>query len=180
MSLHALGPACKRTWFPSHATSCSRGAHRQMVSCAVTEEDRRHMRHALDLARRAEGKTHPNPAVGCVILKGQQAGLPSCWLRLVSMAPRRCQAPPTTCLHGLCIMQGAPGRRLTHTRPGMGRLWARGSTRRQACRMQRCTRCGPPGRMRRARRPTSAWSPATTLAARRPAAAPWSRPASSG
>ena len=27
------------------------------------------MRQALDLARRALGKTHPNPAVGCVIVR---------------------------------------------------------------------------------------------------------------
>ena len=36
---------------------------------AVTEEDRKYMRQALDLAKRALGKTHPNPAVGCVIVK---------------------------------------------------------------------------------------------------------------
>jgi diaminohydroxyphosphoribosylaminopyrimidine deaminase/5-amino-6-(5-phosphoribosylamino)uracil reductase len=45
-----------------------------MVTSAITDEDRRHMRHALDLARRAEGQTFPNPAVGCVIIKDQQAG----------------------------------------------------------------------------------------------------------
>ncbi|GIL71497.1 hypothetical protein Vretifemale_2046 [Volvox reticuliferus] len=35
----------------------------------VTDEDRGYIRHALKLAKRAEGKTFPNPAVGCVIVK---------------------------------------------------------------------------------------------------------------
>ena len=39
------------------------------ISCAVSQEDRQYMQHALDLAARGLGKTHPNPAVGCVILK---------------------------------------------------------------------------------------------------------------
>ncbi|EIE27533.1 hypothetical protein COCSUDRAFT_11631 [Coccomyxa subellipsoidea C-169] len=39
------------------------------TSCAISQEDRQHMRHALELAARGLGKTHPNPAVGCVILK---------------------------------------------------------------------------------------------------------------
>ena len=34
----------------------------------VTAADEQHMRRALDLARRGAGHTHPNPAVGCVIL----------------------------------------------------------------------------------------------------------------
>lgn len=41
----------------------------------VTETDQAHMRRALELARTAEGKTHPNPAVGCVItLDGEVVG----------------------------------------------------------------------------------------------------------
>lgn len=36
---------------------------------AVTETDRAYMRQALDLARRALGQTHPNPAVGCVLVR---------------------------------------------------------------------------------------------------------------
>lgn len=32
------------------------------------EDDRRHMAHALDLARAQLGRTSPNPAVGCVIV----------------------------------------------------------------------------------------------------------------
>lgn len=39
------------------------------VSCNISQEDRKHMQHALELAKRGLGKTHPNPAVGCVILK---------------------------------------------------------------------------------------------------------------
>jgi len=35
----------------------------------VTETDRAYIRQALDLARRALGQTHPNPAVGCVLVK---------------------------------------------------------------------------------------------------------------
>lgn len=38
-------------------------------SNAVTSADRDYMRHALELARRGLGKTYPNPAVGCVIVK---------------------------------------------------------------------------------------------------------------
>lgn len=34
----------------------------------VTSADAAYMRRALDLARRAAGQTHPNPAVGCVIV----------------------------------------------------------------------------------------------------------------
>lgn len=44
------------------------------VSHDVSEEDRRHMRQALDLAKRGQGKTYPNPAVGCVIVKGSKVG----------------------------------------------------------------------------------------------------------
>ena len=36
---------------------------------APQNEDERYMRHALDLARRAEGRTAPNPAVGAVIVQ---------------------------------------------------------------------------------------------------------------
>jgi len=34
-----------------------------------TEEDRQYMQQAIELARTAEGKTFPNPIVGCVIVK---------------------------------------------------------------------------------------------------------------
>ncbi|WIA18045.1 hypothetical protein OEZ85_009527 [Tetradesmus obliquus] len=39
---------------------------------AVSQEDRAYMLQALELAKRALGKTHPNPAVGCVIVKDGQ------------------------------------------------------------------------------------------------------------
>eukprot|EP00878_Enallax_costatus_P009259 GHUV01009677.1.p1 GENE.GHUV01009677.1~~GHUV01009677.1.p1 ORF type:complete len:202 (+),score=52.14 GHUV01009677.1:150-755(+) len=52
----------------------------QVVRCtstvsgaAVTQEDRQYIRQALELAKRALGKTYPNPAVGCVIVKDGQA-----------------------------------------------------------------------------------------------------------
>ncbi|KAL0023756.1 hypothetical protein WJX77_001514 [Trebouxia sp. C0004] len=35
----------------------------------VSPQDRQHMQHALSLAKKALGKTFPNPAVGCVIVK---------------------------------------------------------------------------------------------------------------
>lgn len=35
----------------------------------VSEADRQFMRRALELAARGVGKTDPNPAVGCVIVK---------------------------------------------------------------------------------------------------------------
>eukprot|EP00200_Dunaliella_tertiolecta_P006447 CAMPEP_0202340772 /NCGR_PEP_ID=MMETSP1126-20121109/2072_1 /ASSEMBLY_ACC=CAM_ASM_000457 /TAXON_ID=3047 /ORGANISM="Dunaliella tertiolecta, Strain CCMP1320" /LENGTH=215 /DNA_ID=CAMNT_0048931533 /DNA_START=56 /DNA_END=703 /DNA_ORIENTATION=+ len=38
-------------------------------SSNICDEDRSYMRHALDLARRGLGHTHPNPAVGCVLVK---------------------------------------------------------------------------------------------------------------
>ncbi|MDF1721362.1 MAG: bifunctional diaminohydroxyphosphoribosylaminopyrimidine deaminase/5-amino-6-(5-phosphoribosylamino)uracil reductase RibD [Minwuia sp.] len=34
-------------------------------------EDRQHMHHALRLARRGLGRTAPNPAVGCILVKGR-------------------------------------------------------------------------------------------------------------
>lgn len=39
---------------------------------AVVDLDRQYMQQALELAKRAEGQTHPNPAVGCVIVKDGQ------------------------------------------------------------------------------------------------------------
>jgi diaminohydroxyphosphoribosylaminopyrimidine deaminase / 5-amino-6-(5-phosphoribosylamino)uracil reductase len=38
----------------------------------VNEADKAYMARALELARIAEGKTHPNPAVGCVIANGDK------------------------------------------------------------------------------------------------------------
>lgn len=38
------------------------------ASSASSADDARHMRRAVELASTALGKTHPNPAVGCVIL----------------------------------------------------------------------------------------------------------------
>lgn len=38
----------------------------------VTEADQAHMGRALELARTAKGKTHPNPAVGCVVTNGEE------------------------------------------------------------------------------------------------------------
>ena len=35
----------------------------------VTSMDEQYMAHALTLAKRALGRTHPNPAVGCVLLR---------------------------------------------------------------------------------------------------------------
>jgi len=40
---------------------------------AVTSGDRAHMRRAIELATRGLGRTAPNPAVGCVIVKDGQA-----------------------------------------------------------------------------------------------------------
>ncbi|GLC39736.1 hypothetical protein PLESTB_001957100 [Pleodorina starrii] len=42
---------------------------RNSLRGAVTDEDRAYMRRALELAKKAEGKTFPNPAVGCVVVK---------------------------------------------------------------------------------------------------------------
>ncbi|KFM27916.1 Riboflavin biosynthesis protein RibD [Auxenochlorella protothecoides] len=40
----------------------------------VTSADREYMRLALDLASRGVGQTHPNPAVGCVLVRDSPAG----------------------------------------------------------------------------------------------------------
>lgn len=44
----------------------------QSMTNNVTESDRGYMARALELARTAEGKTHPNPAVGCVVTNGAE------------------------------------------------------------------------------------------------------------
>lgn len=49
--------------------------HVMRATCAISSDDRQHMRHALELAKRGLGKTHPNPAVGCVILKDGKVSL---------------------------------------------------------------------------------------------------------
>ena len=48
--------------------------HVMRPTCAISSDDRQHMRHALELAKKGLGKTHPNPAVGCVILKDGKVG----------------------------------------------------------------------------------------------------------
>lgn len=75
--MRVLKPSQGCTWASRCQPQSNNYRHRQPMkpACSITEDDRQHMRHALDLARRGEGKTHPNPAVGCVILKGQQARL---------------------------------------------------------------------------------------------------------
>lgn len=40
----------------------------------MTDQDRAYILKALELAKRAQGKTHPNPAVGCVIVKDGKVG----------------------------------------------------------------------------------------------------------
>lgn len=47
---------------------CSARAASQEVQ-EVTQQDRQYMQHALTLARKGLGKTFPNPAVGCLIVK---------------------------------------------------------------------------------------------------------------
>lgn len=55
------------------------------LAAAVTDDDRAYMRRALQLAGTALGRTAPNPAVGCVVVRGgevvgegyhPQAGMP--------------------------------------------------------------------------------------------------------
>ena len=70
MAWQAQAPGCSFSQVAHHRSR----VQRLVVTSAITDEDRRHMRHALDLARRAEGQTFPNPAVGCVIIKDRQAG----------------------------------------------------------------------------------------------------------
>ena len=49
----------------------------KLVVCAISEEDRHYMQSALNLARRGLGKTAPNPAVGCIILRDGQVNCTS-------------------------------------------------------------------------------------------------------
>lgn len=53
--------------FPSTAGSLLRKQNLRSSS-NVTEQDRFWMRHALQLALQARGRTRPNPCVGCVIV----------------------------------------------------------------------------------------------------------------
>lgn len=64
----------------------------------VNSEDLRHMRRALDLAKKAEGCTSPNPLVGAVIVKDgtvvgegyhQKAGTPHAEVHALAMAGER-------------------------------------------------------------------------------------------
>ncbi|KAB0669329.1 bifunctional diaminohydroxyphosphoribosylaminopyrimidine deaminase/5-amino-6-(5-phosphoribosylamino)uracil reductase RibD [Oryzomonas sagensis] len=61
----------------------------------MSEQDQRHMKRALALARKGVGKTSPNPAVGCVVVKDgrvvgegwhRKAGLPHAEVNALSMA----------------------------------------------------------------------------------------------
>lgn len=56
--------------------AASRGRSAPRPCAAVSDADRAHMRRALALARRGLGATHPNPAVGCVVVdeKGEVVG----------------------------------------------------------------------------------------------------------
>ena len=42
------------------------------MSVALSDQDRRHLRRALDLAEQGRGRVSPNPVVGCVIARGPQ------------------------------------------------------------------------------------------------------------
>lgn len=68
-NLFALGPRARDT---VHGSMSVR--HIMRPTCSISSDDRKHMRHALDLAKRGLGKTHPNPAVGCVILNHGKVG----------------------------------------------------------------------------------------------------------
>ncbi len=50
-------------------SACITNASADVDPSAVSPADREYMRQALDLARRGLGKTYPNPAVGCIIVK---------------------------------------------------------------------------------------------------------------
>ena len=66
--------------------TCTRHTITASAEEKITSDDRRYMQEALDLAKRAISQTHPNPAVGALILDAQgtvvgrgyhpQAGLP--------------------------------------------------------------------------------------------------------
>ncbi|KAK9802064.1 hypothetical protein WJX73_009791 [Symbiochloris irregularis] len=64
---------------PSLRAQKAPGAARRPARCrsgnaaralVATDHDRAYMRQALDLAKKALGQTEPNPAVGCVIVRG--------------------------------------------------------------------------------------------------------------
>lgn len=39
---------------------------------ALSEDDRRHLQRAVELGRRGWGRVHPNPMVGCVLVRGRE------------------------------------------------------------------------------------------------------------
>lgn len=145
-------------------------------AAAVSEADRNYMREALELAKRGLGHTHPNPAVGCVLVKDGQvggcwspmsaalAGCSSCAVHVAGYLGTSCGTSQThaccTCMWHICF----------HSR-----WWAEASTQRQACLMLRCTRCGEQATQPRAPPHTSPWSRVTIMGAHRPAAARWCR-----
>lgn len=56
----------------THASTCPGSIVMSSITTplgSVTDQDRAYVRQAIDLAARALGQTHPNPAVGCVIVK---------------------------------------------------------------------------------------------------------------
>ncbi|QEM67905.1 bifunctional diaminohydroxyphosphoribosylaminopyrimidine deaminase/5-amino-6-(5-phosphoribosylamino)uracil reductase RibD [Geobacter sp. FeAm09] len=66
----------------------------------MSEQDQRHMKRALTLARKGIGKTSPNPAVGCVVVKDgrvvgegwhQKAGQPHAEVNALAMAGAEAQ-----------------------------------------------------------------------------------------
>jgi pyrimidine deaminase RibD-like protein len=52
--------------------------HTSVIAEEISDKDRCYMLQALELAKRALGKTEPNPAVGCVIVKDDQVKMPPC------------------------------------------------------------------------------------------------------
>ena len=71
-----LGPRTQRRLHGRCPSGPSAAPAPLQAQSAVTEEDRRHMQRALELAARGLGRTYPNPAVGCVIVDaaGQVVG----------------------------------------------------------------------------------------------------------
>eukprot|EP00960_Hanusia_phi_P060239 764443-Hanusia_phi.AAC.6 len=83
-----------------------------MAQSEEEEQDRKYMRIALDEARKGMGKTHPNPCVGCVLVKEgrvvgkgyhPRAGMPHAEAKQLQEQQHTSLLNPATTMAGISI-----------------------------------------------------------------------------